>query len=168
VQVEQPRNCVFVGTTNKDAYLQDETGNRRFWPVKVVEVDLSGLARDRDQLLAEAVHLFRNGVQWWPTKDMERKLFVAEQEARMDNSDVWVEAIASWLSNLADHRGVTIKRIASDVLSIETNRASRADSLRISRILETLGWARGELRGGFPTWVPGPKWIDRLNRTLFD
>ncbi|TWI50448.1 virulence-associated protein E [Pseudomonas duriflava] len=59
--VSVKRRFVLAGTTNSPRFLHDETGNRRFWPVEVGEIDLTGLLADRDQLMAEALARYRSG-----------------------------------------------------------------------------------------------------------
>ena len=59
---KQPRHSIEVGTTNATEYLQSQTGNRRFWPMKVLKaIDLEKLKADRLQLWGEAVHYQRQG-----------------------------------------------------------------------------------------------------------
>jgi hypothetical protein len=68
ISVDQPRGCVVVGSTNKPEFLNDPTGERRFWPVVTREgelVDIAWLERNREQLWAEAVHYYIAGERWW-------------------------------------------------------------------------------------------------------
>ena len=55
---DSPRRCVFFGTTNKNDFLRDETGDRRFWPVAVKRrmrpEDFAEFASLVDQFWAEA------------------------------------------------------------------------------------------------------------------
>lgn len=56
---EFPRQCIFIGSTNDQRYLQSETGNRRFMPIPVnKEIDLVRLHREVDQLWAEAYAIY--------------------------------------------------------------------------------------------------------------
>ena len=137
-EIIQPRMCCFVGSTNEGTYLRDETGGRRFWPVKVGAIDTDALKRDRDQLFAEAVTAYRNGGRWWPNAEFERQHIAPEQDERF-LSDVWEDAIRAFLK---DRNTVLVGQVARDCLAFETKQIGRADQHRITAILSRLQWAR--------------------------
>jgi predicted P-loop ATPase len=147
-EVIEPRQCVFIGTTNKSVYLKDETGGRRFWPVRVGAVDTDALAHDRDQLFAEAVNLYRSGARWWPDDDFERDHIKSEQEARFD-ADPWEESIREWL---AGQTIVTLRQVAREALFFDAPKLGTADQRRIAEILEHLEWKRlkKDMKGNRP------------------
>lgn len=87
---EIPRRCVFFGTTNNVDFLQDRTGNRRFWPVDVgVHTPARNVWRDLDhevdQLWAEAVVRWRSGESLYLSGELE-ELAQQRQEAHREAS----------------------------------------------------------------------------------
>ncbi|TCH99227.1 virulence-associated E family protein [Roseococcus sp. SYP-B2431] len=138
-EVIEPRQCVFIGTTNQSVYLRDETGGRRFWPVKVGLIDTDALQRDRDQLFAEALHLYRHKAAWWPDGAFEEAHIRPQQEARFE-SDAWEGAIAAWV---AGKRQVTVAEVAKEAVFVETPKLGTQEQRRITGILNLLGWVRG-------------------------
>jgi predicted P-loop ATPase len=133
-----------VGTTNHDTYLRDETGGRRFWPIKAGRVDVEALARDRDQLFAEAAARYREGVAWWPDKEFERAVIAPVQASRYEPDDAWEALIAAYLAEPEQTKlgKVTIGGVARDALGFERSRIGTADQRRISKVLKSLGWGR--------------------------
>jgi predicted P-loop ATPase len=153
-EVIEPRQCVFIGTTNRDTYLRDETGGRRFWPVKVGTIAIDALTCDRDQLFAEAVAMYQRKAMWWPDKDFEREHIMPEQAARYE-ADAWEETIATYIEIKSK---VTIGEVAR-ALGIETRHIGTADQRRIAAVLERLSWRRERADGktdwqGKRWWVP--------------
>jgi predicted P-loop ATPase len=69
--VDHPRQTVFCATANMLEFI-DVTGNRRVWPISPAkEVDVEAILRDRDELWAEAVHLYDRGHKWWLSPGLE-------------------------------------------------------------------------------------------------
>jgi hypothetical protein len=94
----QARTCIFIGTTNEDMYLEDETGNRRFWPIVVNgEIDIDALRAEREQLWAEAVVRINAGEECWQVPANATQ----EQAKRLMEGDI-ESVLKDWLEDQED------------------------------------------------------------------
>jgi predicted P-loop ATPase len=142
--IECPRQCVFAGTVNHTEYLRDETGARRFWPVRCGSIDIDHLVRDRDQLWAEAKVRFLSGEKWWLDTAGLIDIAAEEQAARYQG-DPWEEVIARWLEVRAT---TSVSELLEKCLSKPQAQWTQADKNRIGRCLRSLGWERYRERDG--------------------
>jgi len=58
MEVVERRQCVFIATDEPERFLKDDTGDRRWWPVAIGELDVAALQRARDKLFAEAYQAY--------------------------------------------------------------------------------------------------------------
>jgi Virulence-associated protein E/Bifunctional DNA primase/polymerase, N-terminal len=147
LEVIEPRQSVFVGTTNRETYLKDETGGRRFWPVLIGVIGLEALRRDRDQLFGEAVMRFKRGDHWWPSASFARESIAIEQEKRRE-PDPWEGPIAGYVDgttlNATPLNRANITEIARLALGFDVMaKVGTADQRRIAAVLKTLRWRPG-------------------------
>ena len=157
-EVIQPRQCVFIGSTNEARYLKDKTGGRRFWPVKVGTLDVAALKRDRDQLFAETVKLYRDGCPWWPAVGFEHEHIKPMQEARYQGDSWKIHQRVARQPRECAHQG-SRRRAPWHIM---TSRLGRADQNRIADCLERLGWKQGPtIAGGYKPWIPSDDGDDR-------
>lgn len=156
---EAPRQCVIVGTTNSEQYLRDGTGNRRYWPVRVGEIDIVALRGDRDQLWAEAAFLESEGEsirlrpEFWADAQ-------GEQERRRVE-DPYTNALAD---TVGDRVGKIRATDVWKIVGIPVGQRTQDHNARLGDAMRELGWERTKLRfGGPPEWcyAKGQKWQRR-------
>jgi len=112
-------------------------------------IDTDALSRDRDQLFAKALTLFRQNTAWWPDQEYEKNHIASEQEDRYE-ADVWEQAVSGWLG---ERTKVTVLSVAREALFLERPKIGTADQRRITAALERLGWKRGPRSPSSRFWV---------------
>jgi len=148
---DHPRQTVLAGTTNSTDWNRDETGARRFWPIRCDAIDLPWLRKTRAMLFAEAVHRYDAGQSWW---DVPEALARAETDARYEG-DPWEGPIADFVTG---RDRIRIEIILRDCLKFEIAHQDQMVTKRVGRVLRTLGFERKNARahaGGAPEkfWV---------------
>lgn len=147
-----PRQTIFVGTTNETEYLRDRTGNRRFWPVTCTKIDVEAIARDRDQLWAEAKARFERGEKWWPNAELSR--LCSEQQSDRTIHDPWTSIVEDWLETDGAKRmyqgtgGLHTHDVLQSALAKPARDITKGDEMRVGEVLRELGWERARETDG--------------------
>lgn len=138
--IERPRSTVFAGTTNAWTYVSDESGGRRFLPLECGRLSLDALAKDREQLWAEA--MARRSERHWLTGQDE--LDAAAAVDLRHQHDSWEDQLRSALIGKTEL--TTLEGLA--LVRVEVGRQTRADAMRLAAAMRRLGWEKARGVGG--------------------
>jgi hypothetical protein len=150
-----PRQNIFVGSINPEetGWLKDKTGNRRYWPVAVNDIDLKNLKIDRDQLWAEALIAFERGEILYVDSDRMQRLMQEEISTRMQE-DPWFNIIENYLHatateylNTKNEIVVTPSEMFTQGVGGNSANFKTAEASRVASILKTLGFVKGKTSG---------------------
>ena len=146
---DHPRQCLFIGTTNKEQFLTDKTGNRRFYPVKVNQSGYDLFEHEAEikeyirQCWAEAKAKLDAG-EMKPYADRDLVAVIREMQAAAVEDDYRVGMIEDYLEERTE---VCVLEIWQNALKMgEFSKPSKKDSTEIALILQ-----------GFDGWEKQPK-----------
>jgi putative DNA primase/helicase len=91
---EYPRRTVFGASVNEERYLQDSTGNSRWWTIPVVKLDYNHDI-DMQQLYAQLAVRYAEGEQWW--LDAVEETLLGEWNKRHRNESATAERVRDYL-----------------------------------------------------------------------
>jgi predicted P-loop ATPase len=155
---EFPRQCVFIGTINPDAdgaWLKDDTGNRRFWPVLTTgQINVRGIKAVRNQLFAEAVEYLEKGEKLF-MEDKNLNELAQKEAAQRHAVHPWAEQIGNWLSSPELQKGdrpfITAREVYLEALGGIDKQLGRKETLSIAVCMKHLGWIKTvKARPGLP------------------
>lgn len=144
------RRAILIGTTNDEVYLEDHTGNVRYWPVKVGLIDVDRVLEDRAQLWAEAVHLYLQGEQWWLAPEDVQMVEVQTSQRLPD--DPLDEIISKWLLNFEPAKrpaSLTALEVSLQVLTLSKEKIDKRTQERVGLSLQRLGFTKTRASKGY-------------------
>lgn len=167
---DNPRQCVFFGTTNDTEFLRDYTGNRRFWPIgtdpeRATKVVFTQLPKERDQIFAEAKQRFKEHEPLFLDGELLKEAQQAQEEYTyrsvredmvreyLDRKlpanwlDMEVGARVQWLENpknegVEERDCVSLLEIWCEVFNDVKVRFSNSDQRELKAIMDHIGWKR--------------------------
>src|SRR5262245_60704788 len=146
--LDVPRQFILLGTTDKEEFLTDAAGNRRYWPIAVGKIDHAGIVEIRDQLWGEAAALEASGQieRLEMPADLKSAAKAAQQEYETTGP------VYEMIANVVKDFGGTIgMEVLWEIVGLgEDKRERRTDTQQkaIGKAIRQLGWERDRIRIG--------------------
>lgn len=134
------RRFVMIGTTNRNQFLVDSTGNRRFVPLEIGSgflIPWKQISQERDSLWASAVQAYRAGNSYeFNSGEIAQ---IAEYIQEFGDPDPWMEKISLYVTIREE---VTAAEVLTKALDLDPRQQGRREARRVADVLQTLGWRR--------------------------
>ena len=144
---DHKRQCVFIGTTNKEQFLTDKTGNRRFYPIKTHQSGYDLFANEteiKEDILncwAEAKAKMLKGEMPAVAKQ-DLRAQIRENQHKALEDDYREGLIEEYLK---DKHEVCILELWKNALGNDYSKPTKKDSNEIALILQGMpGWKKAE------------------------
>ena len=145
---DHPRQCIFIGTTNKEQFLTDKTGNRRFYPVIVHSSGYDLFDREEEvkayirQCWAEAKHLF-DEEKLPPYADRSLTEIIRKKQQDAVEDDYRVGMISDYIKDKSE---VCVLELWQEALKMGSySKPEKKDSNEIGLIMQSLdGWEKAK------------------------
>lgn len=167
------RVCIFIGSTNDNEYLRDQTGGRRFWPIVcniLGQIDNVRLKREISQVWAEALQIYltmklksnSGDLQLHLTGEAADMALVVQESRRLETpEEVMAGEIRAWLDTplndefddavrdpMDDHgpeyrTETCIAQVWKEMMGRQGS-PPHMDSMRIGKALQLIGWERSK------------------------
>jgi hypothetical protein len=167
-EVVHKRRTVFVGTVNPEGdntYLRGQTGNTRYLPIPVHNINLEGFEAVRTQIFAEALQHYRDHPNTWWQLSSDGAAVAAEVREERRQRSVYEDDLGAWLER-TDRKETWWEEIATDHLELPKDRWNRNIQMSVTNALKALGWVKEKRKrvyvGGasklIVPWQPGDDW----------
>ena len=134
------RRFVLIGTTNRNQFLIDSTGNRRFVPLEIGAnflIPWKRISEERDQLWAAAVQAYRNHDAF--EFNSGEIAAIAEYIQEFGDPDPWMEKIGFYVNTREE---VTAAEVLTAALELDPRAQGRREGRRAADCLQAMGWRR--------------------------
>lgn len=129
------RRGILCGTTNRDDWANDPSGNRRFPVLSPPSINTEWIEANRDRIWARVMVEYRKGQRWWFTKEEEDK--ISQEAAKYAPEDPNADRILTALRAMPD-RWFCAHEVASIHLQWPEDRIDRKSLNAVARILNAI------------------------------
>jgi len=150
---ELPKICSFIASSNEGQFLYDTTGNRRFLPFEVSDIDIEAMKRiDMNQVYGQAYHLFKSGFQYWLSPEDQKELQVYNEQFEVQSLEY--ELVTTYFEVPEENSGHVVFLKNTQVLQkLRSHTSEKISNRKLGEALKKAGFYRKQLRiNGHRAW----------------